>query len=497
MKFTKPQDIVFVLPPHRLKEARYSLGPLYLASYLRQAGYESLITDNKLLGDEKPYEHISVEKSRNDILDKVIKLQPKILAYSANTTEINEIIGMHNILREKVNAISIIGGAHATADPQGMLKRDFDIVAIGEGEMTAVELIKELDQDQPDLSKIEGIAWKNKVGEIIINSSRPAMDISDILLPAYDKIDVARVLKMSDQVIRGVPLKTAMLMTSRGCPYSCTFCACNKVFGRQVRYRSYENIKEEIKFFKKHYNLEAIWFADDTMTVNYDHVRKICRLMKEEKLYWGAQARVNLADEEIIKLMKDSNCLQLDFGVESGSQRVLDEIINKKITLKQVEETFANCRKYGIRAHAAFMLGLPTETREEVYQTLKFARKLKPNFYAFGMFTPLPGTYLYEYYYQPGEITLDDYRGITFHKSTDKFNRSQVNDLNEIFSQWRKRLFEGIKWRNLSHPLIYIKLFFILPNKLERFDFLFFKFRRLIKYLLNKIGFSFSLVGRN
>lgn len=218
--------------------------------------------------------------------------------------------------------------------------------------------------------------------------------------------------------------------------------------------------------------------------------------MKEEKMYWGAQSRVDLTREDIVKLMKDSGCLQLDFGVESGSQRVLDQVINKKIKLEQVEKAFDLCHRYGIRSHAAFMLGLPTETRQEMVQTINFAKTIKPNWYAFGIFTPLPGTYLYDHYYQSGEITIDDYKDVTFHRPKDKFNKSEVKDLDVLFSGWRKELFEGIKWRNLAHPFFFIKIFLVLPNKLERADYLFFKLRRLIKYLLNKLGFNFSLAGR-
>ncbi|RJQ31649.1 hypothetical protein C4572_01935, partial [Candidatus Parcubacteria bacterium] len=124
------------------------------------------------------------------------------------------------------------------------------------------------------------------------------------------------------------------------------------------------------------------------------------------------------------------------------------------------------------------------------------AKEIRPSWYAFGIFTPLPGTYLYDNYYQPGEITLDDYKNVTFHKPTEKFNRSEVKDLDIWFSKWRVELFEGIKWKNLLHPFLFIKLFFILPNKLERADYFLFKIKRLFKYFLNKAGFNFSLGGR-
>ena len=495
MKINRSQDITLVFPPHRLKEHRYSLGLLYISGYLRDHGYDNVIIENKLLGGPK-YQYINKDRSKMDIINKIIEIKPKVLGFTSSTIEIHDVVEMNQEIKKQIDVVSIIGGPHVTAAPHEVLARGFDIAVIGEGEATALELIKELEKDQPNFENIKGIAFKKINGEVVINSPREMIDISESSLPAYDKIYMEKYLRVSDEVLRGVPVRAAIVMASRGCPYHCTFCACNKVFGHRVRYRNIENVKKEVELLKNKYNAEAIWFADDTMTVSYDHVKKICQLMKEKKMYWGAQSRVDLTQEEIVKLMKESGCLQLDFGVESGSQRILDEVVNKRIKLAQVETAFDLCRKYGIRSHAAFMLGLPTETREEMIKTFEFAQKIKPNWYAFGIFTPLPGTYLYDHFYQPGEITLDDYKNVTFHKPTEKFNKSEVKDLDQLFSQWRQRLFEGIKWRNLGHPLFFFKLFIVLPNKFERADYLFFKLRRLIKYFLNKFGFKFSLAGR-
>lgn len=492
MKIKNPYDIVLILPPHRLKALRYSLGLLYISGYLCDHGYNNVIIENKFLGGSA-YQYQSKEQSKEDIIYEVIKLRPKIIGFTSSTIEINNVLEMNQRIKQEIDVVSIIGGPHVTAAPNEVLEKGFDVAVIGEGEETALELIKELEKDQPDLSLIKGIVWKNRDGQIITNPTRELIDISDLSLPAYDNVYMKRHLKISDEVLRGVPVKAGIIMASRGCPYQCTFCACNKVFGHKVRYRNLENIKKEVQMLKNKYGAEAIWFADDTMTISNEHVRKICQLMKEENMIWGAQARVDLADEEIIKLMKNSGCIQLDFGVESGSQRVLDEIINKRAKLEQAEKIFALCRKYGIRTHAAFMIGLPTETKEEMIQSFEFAKKIRPNWYAFSIFTPLPGTYLYDHYYQPGEITLDDYKEISFHKPAEKFNRSQVKDLSGLYSKWRKELLAEIKWKNLSHPFFFIKIFFILSNKLERADYFFFKFRRLIKYFLNKLGFKFSL----
>ncbi len=491
MKFDKPTDIALILPPHRLKDIRYSLGLLYIAGYLRDHGYDNVILENRFFGPD--YEYRGRDQTREDIINKLVEIKPKIIGFTSSTIEIYEVVAMNRKLKSEFNFISIIGGPHATALPKEMINLGFNFIVIGEGEATALELVRELQNENPDFSKIKGIAYRNSAGEIIVNESRPLMDIANLSLPAYDKIKMEKYTKMSDEVIRGVPIKAAVVMASRGCPYVCTFCACNRVYGHRVRYRSMINIKQEIQHLRDKYNVEGIWFADDTMTISKEHIKNICAIMKELKMFWGAQARVDLADEKIIKLMKDSGCLQLDFGVESGSQRILDEIVNKKVKLEQTKTTFALCKKYGIRTHASFMLGLPTETDSEAAETLKFAQKLKPNWYAFGIFTPLPGTELYEKYYAPGEITHDNYKEVTFHKPSKKFDKSKITDLAALHAKWRQILWEGIKWREIFHPLLFIKLLVVLPNKVERLRYYGFKFRRLGKYVWNKIGLKFSL----
>ncbi len=485
----KSTDIVLILPPKRFKEHRYSLGLLYVSGYLRDHGYDNTIIETKFLGGQN-YQYDG-QQSKSDVVAAAIDLKPKIVGFTASTIEIAEVVWMNQQIKSRLKVWSIIGGPHATAAPKDLLEAGFDAVVIGEGEATAVELVGELSKDNPDLSQIRGIAWR-RGNETIINPPRDPIDISTLSLPAYDKIYMQHYARVWDDVIRGFPMRAVMVMASRGCPYNCTFCACNKVFGRQVRYRSAENIKAEIEILKNNYGVEGIWFADDTLTVSYEHVKKICQLMKDLKMYWGAQSRVDLTNEEIVKLMKESGCLQLDFGVESGNQRVLDEVINKRIKLADVVRAFELCKKYHIRTQASFMIGLPTETKAEMEDTFSFAKKIKPDYYSFNVFTPLPGTALYDKFFKD-EVNLSDYSEVSFHHSKDKFNKSGVKDIENMYQDWRKKLFEGVKWRSLIHPVLFIAIFLKLGNKKERLEFITFKFRRAAKYLLNKLGFNFSL----
>ncbi|MFA6593804.1 MAG: radical SAM protein [Candidatus Buchananbacteria bacterium] len=489
LKINQDKDLIFILPPKRLKEHRYSLGLMYISGYLRDHGFDNLIIDGKFIAT-RGYQYDNRERAKEEIIKAVVELKPQVIGFTATTMEIAEAVEMNRRIKAELEVFSIIGGPQATADPAGVINSGFDVAVIGEGEKTALELMEELQKEQPDLQRVRGIAWPDQNNNVVINEQREYMDLTDLSLPAYDKVNMAYYTKIWDDIIRGIPMKAVMVMASRGCPYSCTFCACNQVFGRQVRYRDLENIKKEINLLKNEYNVEGIWFADDTLTTNYDHVRKICRIMKESGLYWGAQSRVDLVNEEIIKLMAESGCLQLDFGVESGSQRVLDEIINKRIKLSDVEKAFELCQKYGIRREAGFMIGLPNETKEEMRQTFEFAKKIKADHYSFSIFTALPGTKLFNDFFKD-RISVADYCNFSFFQSQDKFNRSGVSDsqeLEKLFEGWRQGIFEGVKKRGLTHFLRLAAIWFKLGNKKERWDFIFFKIKRAFKYYFGKIS---------
>ncbi|MFA6525928.1 MAG: radical SAM protein [Candidatus Buchananbacteria bacterium] len=482
------KDIILILPPKRLKEHRYSLGLMYISGYLRDHGFDNLIIDGKILAD-RGYQYDNKEKAKGEIIKAVLELRPQVLGFTATTMEIAEVTEMNQTIKKQINVFSMIGGPQATADPASVIQSGFDAAIIGEGEATALELMQELQKEQPDLSRIRGIAWLNQNGDVVVNERREYLDLADFSLPAYDKVNMEYYTRIWDDIIRGIPMKAVMVMASRGCPYGCTFCACNQVFGRHVRYRNLDNIKKEIYLLKNEYGVEGIWFADDTLTANYDHVRKICQIMKDSGLYWGAQSRIDLVNEDIVKLMAESGCLQLDFGVESGSQRVLDEIIDKKIKLPDVEKALELCRKYGIRREAGFMIGLPGETKAEMQQTFEFAKQIKADHYSFSIFTALPGTKLFNDFFRD-HIKTSDYDNFSFFQSQDKFNRSGVSDsqeLGKLFDFWRQGIFEGVKKRGVAHFLKLAVIWLKLGHKAERLDFILFKVKRAAGYYFGKI----------
>ncbi|GAG22951.1 unnamed protein product, partial [marine sediment metagenome] len=218
-----------------------------------------------------------------------------------------------------------------------------------------LDLIRCLEGNQ-DYDKVLGLSWR-KEKQFVHNVPRPLIeDINTLPYPAFDKIDISYCTQLHNWVIRGLPLRVVLVTSSRGCPYSCVYCGCNSIMGKEIRYRNYDNLYGEIQLLKDNYGVEAIWFADDILTINRDHVRTVCRVMKDLSVYWGCQARVDSIDEELLQEMKSGGCLQLDFGVESGSDRILKEIINKKTTAAQAKNAFQLCSKLGIRTLANLMI---------------------------------------------------------------------------------------------------------------------------------------------
>jgi radical SAM superfamily enzyme YgiQ (UPF0313 family) len=195
------------------------------------------------------------------------------------------------------------------------------------------------------------------------------------------------------------------LITSRGCPNKCIFCAGHVNYGFNMRFRSYENIREEIKYLKKTYNINHITFDDDTLTLKKSLVVEIAELLKEENITWDCNARVNTVDFALLKRMQQCGCKKVSFGVESGSPRML-KLMKKNITLEQVREAFQNARKAGFKyVEGTFMLGShPDETLEDIEMTRKLMWEIMPDFVSLSIISPFPGTETFDLMVANGQL---------------------------------------------------------------------------------------------
>lgn len=357
------------------------LGLAYIASYIRKYGS---FNNTIIIDKEDPIKRIKKEK-------------PDVVGISSLTHEYNKVINLAEKIREQFDISIILGGSHISVAPE-TFNDVFDIAVIGEGEQTVLELAE---ADFIPSEKIKGLLFK-KDGKMIFTGHRELIEPLDrIPFPARD------LLKMREAYLipRMVPIvhktigRGTHIITSRGCPYNCVFCANNKFWGRKVRFHSPEYIIEEIKFLIKEYKIENLTIYDDIFIMLKERLEKFSQLMVESglvgKIKIGCQGRANLMTPEICELLKKAGIGSLTFGFESNSRKVLT-YLKKNVTPEDNENAVRLCREYGLTVGGFFILGSPMETMEDVEETLKFI-KTPLDFAAMVMLSPLPGTEVYEY----------------------------------------------------------------------------------------------------
>jgi radical SAM superfamily enzyme YgiQ (UPF0313 family) len=422
----RAEDIAFIINPSLWYKSMYPTGILYLSSYLTLKGFPNIILDSKVYPKKVPF-----HRRMEFVLSRLKAIKPKIICLSSTHKEFDEVIKINNAIRGfNDNIFTIVGGSQPTYRISDYLNNGFDFVCVGEGEKTLYEFVKEVFERTFRWKQINGLAWRNG-SKIIINKKRALINGEELqtdLFCAYEQID-KRYFDINVEVIRGLPLVGALLLTTRGCPYSCSFCGCSLIFGHRLRFRSLESIEREINYLKTKYGVEGVWIVDDTFTVNKNHALGVAKLLNKNDIIWGCQSRVDTIDEPIIKKFKEYGCIQIDFGVESGSQRILDEIIKKKINTDQIIRAFALTKKYKIRSLANFMIGLPSETYKDLNATKNIARRINADVYVFSIATPLPGTKLYELVSEdidPHQYSLLDWNGS---RLTEKLNKSEITNI--------------------------------------------------------------------
>lgn len=289
----------------------------------------------------------------------------------------------------------VVGGGVVTGDPTLLLNRTpADIAVIGEGEITMKEIVSALENNN-SLETVKGIVYKKENNQIKINPARALIkDLDNLPFPAYDLFPIDIYLRNVAHafVIRK---KTEMsIITARGCPYNCNY--CYHIFGRGYRTRSVDNVIEEIRYLMEKYKVESILLLDETFTINKKRVMEFCSKMLLEKIDipWSCYARVDIVDREMLKKMKQAGCYHVGYGIESGSQQILDNM-NKKVTVEQAKKAIKLTRSTGLVCGTTFMFGYPGESLETIKETVYFCKQLliSPSFF---FTTPYPGTKLYK-----------------------------------------------------------------------------------------------------
>ncbi len=280
----------------------------------------------------------------------------------------------------------VAGGPHAGVKAEEVLRvcPAIDYVVRGEGETAMLELAESIGSRRR-LEAVEGLSFRSGASIVHNPAGERLRNLDEMPIPD-------RTLLMNQRTYSSEDM--GMIMTSRGCPFSCSFCATDN---RHVRYRSIERVLAEIRQVKARYGTTQFSFKDDSFTVDRKRVGRLCKALVEEGLHigWECNTRVDLVTEEMLTAMKNAGCNSVKAGIESGSERVLERM-NKGITLDQARAAAGLFRRVGIYWTGYFLIGIPGETLEEVYRTLAFMYEIRPDFASIGVYEPFPGTVLFE-----------------------------------------------------------------------------------------------------
>ena len=392
------------------------LGIANLAACLREAGCRVKIIDLRYEKEERLVRELNNHEYR-------------IVGIYSSSEIANVVCKITEMVQELApNSFIVVGGPHATLDPEFFLKKGVDVILKGESERTIVELFKKIkniqnkkdEKEYNTLKDVQGIIWRNKNGGIITNKPQPYIeDLDSLPFPAYDLFPNLKESFRVNYTWTNLQPFTHVL-TSRGCPYQCTFCqpVLFSMFGKTVRRMSPKRVFELLSWLKDTYKIKEVFFQDDLL-FHYSWKNWLFEwqdLIKKNGLdiRWWGQSRVNSSTQEMLEKAHSAGCYMIMCGCESGSQKVLD-YYNKQVKVKDIEKMFAMCKKIGLMTIAEIIFGAPIETTEDAEMTVQLIKRIQPDNVFTTILTAYPGTYLYD------SLKKDN---VQFEQNFDKITRA-------------------------------------------------------------------------
>lgn len=419
----------------------------YLAAYLEENGYKVKILDIAALGYNKKIkinEKVRYGLTEEEIKDYINRVSPDIVGITSPSTvhaqDMHEVAKIVKSVGKEIKVV--VGGAHSSSNPEKVLKDDnVDIIVKGEGEETLLNIVKTLEKGK-GLDDIDGIIFK-KNGKIIINSPRKYIENLDLIpFPARHLLPMDIYFKLYKEQTNYLMRERATIMiTSRGCPGDCIYCAVKTVWGRKWRGRTPKNVVDEIEELIKEYNVEEIHFLDDSISVSKTRLMEICDEIIKRKIdiKWTTPNGIAiwLLDKPLLRKMKQAGCYRLTFGLESGNKQTLN-FIGKKYNYDYAKEVIKYANKLGFWTIGTFIIGFPYEDSKSINDTIDFAINSYLDFAIFYIANPLPGTKMYEYFKMEGLIPKNEsliVRGV----NTKFFTQKELNEIQaQAFSRFLK-----------------------------------------------------------
>lgn len=384
-----------------------NLGLGYIATSLKNNGFEVEIWDGVKKG-----------MTKERLLERLKKKDYDVAGFQVYTRSVKEAHeGLKLVKKVNQNAITVIGGPHPSGDPEGSMKyMNADYAFRGEAEIGFVQLLKKISGEDIPFEGINNLIWRNN-GDVIANPLRPIQDLDSIGLPSWEMINpndypYAPIGAFS----RKYPLTS--ISTTRGCPYSCTFCANNTIMGRKVRGRSVESVLHEMELLHDKYGVREFQIIDDNFTWKKDIVVGVCEGIINRgwdiALSFPNGVRLATLDEEILKLLERAGCYSLGLGIESGSPKTLKDMKKAQKVEEIIEKVNLIHRVTKIRTTGFFIIGYPTETREDILQTIRLSKELPINRAQFTICLPVPGSEMTKQLIDSGKLKDYDFTNISF-----------------------------------------------------------------------------------
>ena len=395
------------------------LGLGYLAAVLEQNEYKVDVIDCQ-----------AAKLSYEEFKSEIGKRQPNIVGVTSTTLTYKSGLRIVKIAKEAFpNCLTIMGGSHVTFWDENALKEcpELDVVVRKEGENTLLEIVQRLEAGK-SFHDVIGITCR-KDGKIVKNPDRPYIkDLDSLPFPAHNLWPLETLRKYGTIVYP--------IMASRGCVFWCDFCTAVRMFGRKYRMRSPKNVVDEIEFLHKTYGANQFTFYDDAFTVDQDRTAEICHEIEKRKLKikWDCETRVDMVTKELLLKMREAGCIAIWFGVESGSQRVIDAM-GKGFSLTQTMNAFQWAKHAGLMTVAGVILGFPGETKESAMETIKLVEKINPDDVGYYIATPYPGTPMYELVKEKGLLKVTDFNKYDTATPTFESPEFTMEELREIREQ--------------------------------------------------------------
>lgn len=392
-------DICLVSPPTRAASTTVPSASLYLDAWLKKCQFASRIVDPKTTSPDA-LDATQLARVSARIIREVAELTPRFVGIPCCTAEYSHVIDLARRLRKEVGCRIVVGGVHPSLYPGDFFfdGSPIDFAVVGDGQEPLLEILS-LDSASERCRAGRGVACDVESAEEARGAPASFQRWEEMPTPDYTQLDMRHYTRPQTNVIRNLVLSGIHVFTTMGCPYRCTFCGNRN---HKVTFRPIPLVLDELCMLRDKFKIDSFYVQDDTFLMKRARVFEFVAGLKDRKLdlLWALETRVNLFDDEIAASLAGSGCLQVDFGVESGSIDALKRM-KKGITLEQIARAFDTCRRHGLRTFATFMFNTPGETDAEVEQTLQLMARIKATRTGVGLTVPYPGTEIYETYVKP------------------------------------------------------------------------------------------------